>query len=421
MSSEVVITGVGVVSPVGVGREAFWDSLLGGRSGLRRIASFDPSSLPVPVAGEVVDFDAGRYVKSRKFLKLMCRDATLGVAAAALACKDAGTASGAIDPDRFGVVLGADRICPTLVDSTPSYLPAVADGRFHYSRWVLEGMSQTFPLNFLKVLPNMIGSHVSITRDARGPNNTIHHGEVSSLLAVIEAAGVIRRGAADVMLAGGAASEMNEYDCMSRCRTRGLSLHRDDPAATVRPFDAERDGQAWGEGAAALVLESRRHAESRGAVILCEIAGWASTCETVGNGGLIEGVAVRRALGQALERSGVAAGEVGHVNAHGLGTPRDDRIEAQAIRDVLGDAPVMALKGYFGNLGAAGGAVELAASVLAIRHARVPPTLNYKRPDPDCPVRVVRDHPLDVGQPSAVSLNFTWAGQAAAVVLRAAG
>lgn len=418
--SEVVITGIGVVSPIGIGREPFWESLLAGRSGIRPLGGFDVSELPTRIGGLVPDFDPRPFVAQRKSLKLMCRDAMLGIAAARLAWQDAAIADGAVAPERVGIVLGADRIVTSLEDSLPSYLASIADGRFDFARWILVGIPQTYPLSFLKVLPNMIGSHVSITQDARGPNNTIHHGEVSSLVSVIEAARVLGRGAADVMIAGGAASEMQPYNLMANCPTRRLSRRNDDPAGAVRPFDADRDGQVWGEGAAALVLETRRHAEARGANVLAALAGWSHPCERVPLGGEIQGTAIRRALGEAIARAGLTPGEIGHLNAHGLATPRDDVIEAQAIRDVLGDVPVTALKSYFGNLGAAGGAVELAASVLALGRHRVPATLNHHRPDPRCPIRVIAGGPLETQQRAAVSLNFTWAGQAAAVVLCAA-
>ena len=410
-----VITGIGVLSPIGMGREAFWAALCRGQSGVGLIESFDASGLPVSIAAEVRDFEPKRHVVNRKQLKVMCRDAQFGVAAAALACRDADIRTGRIDPERFGVVLGADRICTSLDDSEPTYRACTVDGRFDFSRWGSVGMAASFPLNFLKVLPNMIASHVSIAVDARGPNNTIHQSEASGLLAVAEAASAIRRGAADVMLAGGASSQLNPFDCIRHCVMGNISHRQDDPAAAMRPFDADRDGQVWGEGAAAFILESRAHAEARGATILARLRGAASACDPPA--GRASGLGLRRAMRIALAEAKVDARQLGHVNANGLSTREDDWIESQAICDVAPDVPVTAPKSYFGNLGAATGVMEMAVSVLALGTGLVPPTLNYRRPDPQCPVQVIHGEPLASSNAAALLVNRTGIGQAVAVVL----
>lgn len=415
---DVAITGLGIVSPLGIGREAFWVALRQGQSGIGRIQAFDTAGLPVCLAAEVRDFDPRRYVAQRKQLKVMCRDAQLGVAAAGLACRDACIETGKIDPDRFGVILGGDRICSALDDSESAYCKTIVDGRFEFSLWGTEGMAASFPLGFLKVLPNMTASHVSIAQDARGPNNTIHHAEVSGLLAVAEAASVIERGAADVMLAGGASSQLNPFDCVRHCVMGNISRRHDDPTAAVRPFDADRDGQVWGEGSAILVLESRRHAEARGATILATIRCAASACDPPkAKATAAQGFGLRHAMQTALHGANIEARQLGHINANGMSTREDDRIEAAALHDVAPDVPVLAPKSYFGNLGAAAGAMEMAVSVLALCERLVPPTLNYQRPDPQCPVRVIHDEPLKTANSSALLVNRTEAGQAVAVVL----
>jgi 3-oxoacyl-[acyl-carrier-protein] synthase II len=414
--TEVVVTGLGIVSPIGIGREAFWQSLCHGRSGVGTLHLFDPTGLPIRTAAEVRDFDAKRYVPQRKQLKVMCRDAQLGVAAAHLACREAGLGPGKIDPERFGVVLGADRICTALDDSEPSYRACLVDGRFDFSRWWQQGAAASFPLNFLKVLPNMIASHVSIGEDARGPNNTIHQAEASGLLAVAEAAEAIRRGMADVMLAGGASSQLNPFDCIRHCVMGCLSPRQDDPAAAMRPFDADRDGQVFGEGAAVLVLERRRHAEARGVQVLAAVRSAASACNARDGD---RSNSLRRAMQLALTRADLPVERLGHVNAHGLSTAEDDAIEARAIADVVGNVPVTAPTSYFGNLGAAAGAMEMAVSTLALGAKLIPPTLNYRRPDPRCPIRVIHTEPMPLGdaESSAILLNRTSAGQAVALVL----
>lgn len=417
--SEIVITGLGVVSPIGIGRKPFWESLCAGRSGVRRLSLFDPSGLTVQFGGEVKDFDPKPYLYSRKSLKVMARDIQLAVAAAKLAFDDAGLAPGNVDPDRLGVVLGADRICNPVADSEAPYRGCLVDGRFEYGRWGSAGLAASFPLSFLRVLPNMAACHVSIAHDARGPNNSIHQGEVSSLLAVQEAVRVIQRGMADVVMSGGSSSQMDPYDWVRHCTMDGLSRRGDDPAAACRPFDADRDGQVRGEGAAVLVLERQSHALARGATVLARIIGWSSTCEPRIEGGVPSGSALARAIAGALGRTGLGPGDLGHVCAHGLSKIDEDRVEARAIAAAAPGVPVTAPASFFGNLGAAAGASHLAASVLGLACGKVPVTLNYQRPDPECPVEVVRGQALESAVPLGLALSWSPSGQAAAVVVGA--
>jgi 3-oxoacyl-[acyl-carrier-protein] synthase II len=313
------------------------------------------------------------------------------------------------------VVLGADRICGAIENSEIPYRKCMIAGQFEFSRWAREAFPAMFPLSFLMVLPNMIASHISIAHDARGPNNTIHHGEVSSLLAVIEAARVIERGWADAMIAGGASSQMHPTDWVRHCLSGRLSTRQGDPASVMRPFDADRDGEAWGEGGAAFVLETRQHAEARGATILARVIGSATTFEpsivqrTSGSG-------LRRAIVLALTQSRVRSGEVAYIKAHGLSTVEDDSVEARAICDVLPNVPVTAPKSYFGNLGAAGGAVEMAVTVQAFQAGVAPPTLNFCRSDPRCPVNVLRE-PQALKKSTVLLVNWTASGQSAALVI----
>jgi 3-oxoacyl-[acyl-carrier-protein] synthase II len=267
------------------------------------------------------------------------------------------------------------------------------------------------------VLPNMIASHISIAQDARGPNNTIHQAEVSGLLAVSEAASVIQRGMADVMMAGGASSLMHPFDFIRRWVMGTMSPRRDDPETIVRPFDACRDGQVWSEGAAVLVLESRRHADARGAKVLARLLGCASTCEPIRGYGQFSGEGLCRAMQQAMARGGLAPSDLGHVNARGLSTPLADRIEAQCLHRTLPDVPVTALKGYFGNLGAAGASLELAASVLSLSEGLVPAIRNYDKPDPECPIPVIHGSARPSSAAAAMNVTWTSAGQSTAVAL----
>jgi 3-oxoacyl-[acyl-carrier-protein] synthase II len=414
--TEVVITGVGVVSPIGVGHDAFWSALVAGKSGVTHFSQFDNSTLPVRIAGQVRDFDPKQYVRPRKSLKVMARDTQLGVAAAELAWQHARLEAGKVDPDRVGVVYGADKIATEMEETITCYRSCLVNGRFDFDRWGHEGMESIFPLLFLKILPNMIASHVAIAQDARAHNNTLHEADVSGLLAVTEAARVVERGWADVMIAGGASSRLQPWDWVRSCLMEDLSQRNGDPATVLRPFDAHRTGTVSGEGAAALILESRQHAEQRGAAILARVLGAGSAIE-YRNGKPLSGRGVSRAILAALADAGLSPSAVGHVSAHGLSTVAADRLEAAAIREVLKDVPVTAPKSNIGNLGAACGAVEAAAAVLSLSNGLIPHTLNYERPDPACPVNVVRRQPLAIAKPTAMLINHTAAGQAAAVVL----
>jgi 3-oxoacyl-[acyl-carrier-protein] synthase II len=414
---EIVITGVGVVSPLGIGRQAFWSALMAGTSGVGELTSFDGSALPVRLAAEVRDFNPQAFVKPRKSLKVMARDTQLGMTAAGLAREDAGLTVPSVDPDRFGVVFAADTINPTLGESADPYRPCIQEGQFHMDRWGTRGFDASFPLGMLKLLPNIIACHVSIGHDARNHNNTLYMNEVSGIQAIGEAASVIQRGAAEVMLAGGSSSRMQPLDWARACLLLELSHRHDAPGAASRPFDAHRDGQVRGEGAATLVLEERKHAVRRGATVLASVLGWGSSSEPRGAAAANVGSGLQRAIAMALRSAGIDPSEVGHVNAHGLSTIDSDRIEAQVLGGLLPATPVTAPKSYFGNLYAASGVIETAVSVLAIASGQVPATLNYEFPDPQCPLNVIRGEPLSGTSPVALVINRNITGQAAALVL----
>lgn len=416
----VVITGVGIVSPLGIGREPFWQSIVAGRSGVAAIQAFDASTLPVRIAAEVRDFEPKEYVRPRKSLKVMARDSQFAVAASDMALADAGLAAGQVDPDRFGVVLGADRLRNELIESAPTYHACTTNGRFEYERWATDGFSAMYPLGFLKVLPNMPACHISILHDARGPNNTLHEGELSTFLAVAEAQRLIERGGADVVITGGTSSRMHPIDYVRRSLTLEMSHRNDRPELASRPFDAERDGQVFGEGAAVFVLESQAHAEARRAKILGRLLGYGAACEPLPPGGKLTGEAIAHTIRTTLADARIEKGELGHTSAHGLSTRGDDHAEAAAIRRTLGDVPVFAPKSFFGNLGAAAGAVELAANLLALDAHTVPATLNVECPAPDCPIEVVRHRPLSGRPATALLLNHTAEGQSAAILIAGA-
>jgi 3-oxoacyl-[acyl-carrier-protein] synthase II len=413
---EVVITGLGVVSPIGIGREAFWSALLAGTSGIDSLAEFQPSDLPFRFGARVRGFDAKQYVQPRKTIKVMCVEIQQAYAAAQLAMQDAGLAKGTINPDRLGVVLGSEMLFGELPEVQDVIRGCIEDGQFVFDRWGVQAFKDQYPLWMLKYLPNMAACHISIALDARGPNNSIVQGGASSLLAVVEAVKVIERGQADAMLTGGSGS-LVATSCLPFRGWEHLSKWNGTPAGASRPFDAQRSGIVPGEGAATLVLETRASAEKRGATILARIAGTARTFEAPRPGQAITGSAIERSITGALAAASLTAADVGHVNANGDGSVAADAVEAQAIHRVLGNVPVTAPKSYFGDLGAGSGAVELLASVLASADGRVPPTLNYDTPDPACPVNVIRGQPLATENRVGVVLSQSNTGQAAAVVV----
>ena len=413
---EIVVTGLGVVSPIGIGRQSFWRALQGRISGVRPLVGFDASQMPVRFGGQLVDFDAKTYVKPRKALKVMCRELQTAVAAAALAVEDAGLAATDLNPDRIGTLYGSEMLYGEPDEFTDLYRACQVDGRFDASIYGDKFVGRMYPLWMLKNLPNMAACHVAIMIDARGPNNTIVSGEASSLLALLEAVRVMERGHADVMSVGGTGSRVGLTGWLYRgCNE--LSHRNDNPAAASRPFDEQRDGLVNGEGAATIVLETREHATARGATILAQVSGIGTGMATQRDeAGFAR--AISQSLRQCLTHADMSPNEIGHVNAHAMSSIEMDRAEAKAIAAVLDQTPVTALKSYFGNLGTGSSLVELIGSILALEYHEVPATLNYETPDPRCPVNVIRDNGLTNAKPSAVKIAYSGMGQTAAVLLK---
>lgn len=415
---EVVITGVGVVAPNGIGRDAFWASLLEQRSGVRRFGASGAGEFPAVIAGEILDFQPKAYIQPRKSLKIMCPEIQYGTAAAAMAVDDAAISDGRIEPERFGVVFGADMMHFAIEEFRDPYRVCIEADEFDFQQWGTHAHAEFFPLFLLKYLPNMPACHIAIRHDARGPNNSIVLGEVSSLSAMAEAVRVIQRGDADVMITGGTGRRLHPTTLV-RSSTLELSRRHDDPAAACRPFDADRDGMVNGEGAASFVVESRVHAEQRGAHIYGVVRGCANTFAAGKQGALAMKPAIDRAIKLALKDAGAVPADVGCVNANGIATTADDAIEAAAIREALGDVPVTAPKSYFGNLAAGSGAVEAAASILGLPDRIVPATLNYHRPDPACPVEVIHGEAASLERPGVLMLNQAPTGQSVAIYISA--
>ena len=417
-SRRVVITGLGVLTPIGLDAARFWDGLAAGRSGIRKIQSFDASPLPTSLAGEIDGFDAKKYIdkKERKQLRVMARPIQFAVAAAQLALDDAKIQKDKLDPTRFGVEFGAGLIPSELHELGPAAVLSAngQPGSVDLKTWGEQGIPAIAPLWMLKYLPNMLSCHVSILHNAQGPSNSITESDAAGLLALGEAVRILRRDQADLFLVGGADSKINPLSLTRQHIFNQLSRRLDAPEKACRPFDAGRDGIVHGEGGSVVVAEELEHAKKRGAVIYAEVVGFGSAFDKGATGkGLAR--AIRAALGQAK----IGPEEIDHVNAHGISHPVSDVWESQGIREVFGDKPrtVWAVKSYIGNLGAGGGMAELAASLLAMKHGILPGTLNYDTPDPRCPVSVTRET-TKITRPYVLKVGFTEMGQCAAVVCR---
>lgn len=414
---DVVITGIGIVSPIGIGRDAVWSAIASGTSGVRTIDDYARAGWIAPYGGQVVDFDGKKYVKPRKSLKVMAREIQFAFAAAEMAAADAGLEETVPNPDRAGVVLGAGTMYCDLEELLDAYRACAGSDGFDFSKWGTNAASELFPLWMLKHLPNMPACHIGIRQDARGPTNTIAHGDVSSLLALGEAAQVIQRGQADIMFAGGTSSRLDITDLLWHGGAR-LAQTDAPPATICRPFDVDREGMVMGEGAALFVLESRHRAERRKARPIARIASVVGRNQPTASTSVPPGKAIAAALAAALEQAQLSPQELSHVNAHGLSTKVDDPVEAAAIAEVIQGADVLvtAPKSYFGNLGAGGGAVELAVSLLALEHNVVPATLNHQSTDPECAITVATEL-TGTTHRAVAALNHTPTGQAVAAVV----
>jgi 3-oxoacyl-[acyl-carrier-protein] synthase II len=409
---RVVVTGMGMVTALGNDVPATWAGLVAGRSGIRTIASFDPSRLDSRIAGEAIGFDASG-VLDRKELRRTDRYAQLGLVATAEALRQAGL------PDRFegglaertGVILGTGLGgVGTLVEG--------------FTTNALRGPGRISPFLVPMGIPNVGAGQIAIQFGMTGPNFTTVSACATGGHAIGEASEIIRRDDADVMLAGGAEAAIFEAMVGAFDSMKALSRRNADPAGASRPFDTGRDGFVIGEGAGVVVLESLEHAERRGAAILAELVGYGATADashiTLPAPG---GIGAVRAARRALEKAGLAPGEVDHVNAHATSTPEGDKAELQAIRTIFGDhaeqIPVTANKSMLGHTLGAAGAIEAIATILTIREGCIPPTINLTDPDPesaglDLTPNVAVSRAVRV----ALSNSFGFGGQNTALVLR---
>lgn len=427
---RVVVTGLGVIAPNGIGTDQFWQACLAGHSGVRPIRSFDASRHPVRIAGEIPEeFDATEHIpdEARKQLKVMGRAAKFGLAAAGLALKDSGLDRDREDPERLGVVMGAGVVPVDLGDLAPMLSRALQqDGQFDPTRLTSEdGSPNLFPLWLLKHLPNMLAAHISLAFHCQGPNNTLVTACVAGTQAIGEGFRMVARGEADIMLAGGADSRLDPLLLLAYVALGTLTRAERPPEELSRPFDRTRDGFVMGEGAAVLVLEEYEHARKRNAPIYAEVLGFGSSFDAYSlTKPDPEGVGGARAIREALKEARVDHSAVRYINAHGTATRLNDAMETAAVKRAFGEharrLTLSSLKSMIGHAIGAAGAIEAAALALTLRDRAVPPTINLTQPDPSCDLDYTplqaRDLKVDVG----LSTSFGFGGQNGALVMAAA-
>lgn len=424
---RVAVTGLGVVAPNGVGKDAFWDACVEGRSGVGPIRSFDASSHPVKVAAEVQDLDLFEAVPAehRKSLRIMGRAARFGVVAAHLAMKDSGLDPNRIIPERLGVVMGTGMVPIDLPEIAPLLAQACSqEGGLDATELGRNG-SSLVPLWILKYLPNMVAAHISLLHNAKGPNSTIATACAAGTQAIGEGFRLIQRGDADYCLAGGADSRIDPLLMLAYSSLGALSPAKRNAAEVSRPFDGERDGFVLGEGSGILVLEDFEHAKNRGATIYAEVMGMGSSFDAYAiTKPDPEAGGATRAIEWALREARLNACDVDYVNAHGTSTRLNDLMETTAVKRVFGNSakglPMSSIKSMIGHLIGAAGAVEAVAMAMSLYKGVVPPTINQTRPDPRCDLDYVPNEARDLRLHRAISTSFGFGGQNAALVMSGA-
>ncbi|HZP42016.1 MAG TPA: beta-ketoacyl-ACP synthase II [Candidatus Binatia bacterium] len=407
---RVVVTGLGLVTPLGTGTEANWDALVAGRSGVRPITRFDAGTLPARIAGEVPDFDPERFLDRREARKM---DVFIqyAVAAAQMAMDDAQLAAPLAQPERVGVIIGVGMGgLATLEDC----FPALVERNFR----------RVSPFMIPRLIPNMAAGHVAMRFGARGPNYATTSACASGAHAVGDAFALIREGRQDVMLAGGAEAPVCLLGVGGFSAMRALATSfNEEPARASRPFDAKREGFVIAEGAGVLVLEELGHARRRGARIHAELAGYGASCDAYHmTQPSPEGEGAAECMALALADAGLAPEDVGYINAHGTGTPFNDEAETLAVKRVFGGhahrLAISSTKSMTGHSLGAAGTIEAAYTVLALARGTLPPTINLDEPDPACDLDYVPHTARRVAIRAALSNSFGFGGTNATLAFR---
>ncbi len=407
---QVVITGLGAITPLGSSIKQYWDGLLQGCSGIRRITQFDASPFPCQIAGEIPDFDPDDYM-DRKEARRIPRCAQIALAAAMQAVKNAGLPEIMPDPERAGVVFGT---AIGGIDRMDEGIQALRSG----------GYTKVNPFILPAAIPNLTAYLLAKQFQCLGPNSTIVTACATGTQVIGEAAELIRREAADIVITGGTESQIRDYAIGGFCAMRALPVnYNDNPQAASRPFDAKREGFLFSEGSGAMVIESLEHALQRGAHIYAEVLGHASSTDGYHMAAPDpDGAGPIRAMSWALQDAGIAPQEVDYINAHGSSTPLNDETETKAIKAVFGEhayrLAISSTKSMVGHAMGASGTLEAIACTLTLARGWIPPTINYEFPDPACDLDYVPNTARQANVKVTLSNSFGLGGQNACLILK---
>lgn len=422
---RVVITGMGWITPMGHDIESVWKRLLDGESGIAPTTIFDASTFPTTFSAEVKDYKLEEHIPDAPKHRTAGRNSQFALGACAQAWKSAGLDGAKLDLDRVGIYLGSGEGSLDFTAYTRAALAGWAEGSTALDavQWANLAAASMDTMRELEQEPNMPLSHLAIMTGARGPAFNCLTACAASTQAIGEAMEILRRGDADVMIAGGAHSMIHPLGVTGFNRLTALSTHNEDPARASRPFDANRGGFVLGEGAGMVILETLEHATARGARILGELIGYGSTADAFRiTDQDPEGMGAVKAMQAALADAGLKPADVHYINAHGTGTKENDSNETQAVHKVFGElaskVPVSSIKSMMGHLIAAAGSVELITCVLAIRDQILPPTMNLTSPDPECDLDYVPNKARAAKVEVALSNSFGFGGQNDTVVVR---
>ena len=408
---RVVITGIGVVSPLGNNKDDFWKNILAGKSGIRRIQSMDTEKYDCKIAGEVVDFDPAPFFNNHKEARRADRYFQLAMAASKMAAKDAGLNPDSLDPHRVGVMVG-------------SGIGGLHTLENQYEVLLHKHPNRVSPFLIPMMISNIASGMIAGEFDYMGPNMAIVTAYATSNNNIGEAWRIIKFGDADCMICGGAEASISPCGLAGFGNMKALSMRNDDPERASRPFDKDRDGFVMGEGAGVVVIEELEHAKKRGAHIYCELAGYGTTADAYHlTAPHPEGLGAAKCMEMALRHAKLNTTDIQYVNAHATSTPVGDVCELRAIKRTFGDYAkngllISSTKSMTGHLLGAAGGVELAASILAIRDQVAPPTINVENQDPECDVDVVANVARPAKIEAALSNSFGFGGHNAAVLVK---
>lgn len=409
MKKRVVITGVGAVSPIGIGKDEFWTNLVNGKSGVGKITRFDPTEYSTQIAGEVKDFDPTQFI-DKKEAKRMDRTTQFAVAAAKMAIADAKLDVEKENRERIGVFIG-------------SGIGGMETLHSQYETLFQKGPNRVSPFFIPMMIGNMPAGQVSITFNLQGPTSCVVTACATGTNSVGDAFKVIQRGDADVMLAGGTEACISPAPVAGFCAMKALSTNNENPEKASRPFDKGRDGFVMGEGAGVVILESLDHAIARGATIYAEVAGYGSNSDAYHiTAPAPEGVMAAKCMWLAVKDAGLDVTEIDYINAHGTSTPLNDKNETLAIKSLFGDhaknLAISSIKSMTGHLLGAAGGIECIATALTIANDTIPPTINYETPDDELDLDYVPNKSRKSVVKAALSNSFGFGGHNATILLK---